>query len=34
MLTADFLFVSDNVIEAAWENTLGVHALIWVRFYL
>ena len=24
---------SDNIITAAWENTLGVHALIWVSSY-
>ena len=23
----------DDVIEAAWDNTLGVHALIWVSFH-
>lgn len=23
--------VSDDIVDAAWANTLGVHALIWVR---
>jgi hypothetical protein len=23
----------DDVIEAAWDNTLGVHALIWVSLH-
>lgn len=25
---------SDDVVEAAWNNGLGVHALIWVRALL
>ena len=28
--TADHRRCSDNIITAAWENTLGVHALAWV----
>ena len=25
---------SDNVVDAAWDAGLGVHALIWVRFFV
>jgi hypothetical protein len=28
------LIFSDDVIEAAWAASLGVHALIWVGHYL
>ena len=30
--TSNLISCSDDVIEAAWDNTLGVHALVWVRF--
>ena len=28
--SSNSLHASDKVVEAAWENGLGVHALIWV----